>query len=163
MARELSCWSGNGGVNKRSVFLSVGEDCKIEDVDDIGEMAEVQEGELQESGVVKKVAEGEIDGVVYCDEYAGCIGCSAKIRSEDEIVADCIKCGMVMKVSKCKKLVTARVSVGGRDGKVHTLTMFNSAISSIVEGVNGANHCWLPLLFDLIADKGDVVYSVQKI
>ena len=68
-----------------------------------------------------------------------------------------------MKVSKCKKFVTARVSVGGQDGKVHTLTMFNSVISSIVEGVDGANRCWLLLLFDLIADKGDVVYSVQKI
>ena len=47
-------------------------------MDDIGEMAEVQEGELQETGVVKKVVEGEIDGVVYCDEYAGCMGCSAR-------------------------------------------------------------------------------------
>ena len=55
-------------------FLLVGGDCKIEDVDAIGEMAEVQEGELQVSGVVKKVVEGEIDGVVYCDEYAGCMG-----------------------------------------------------------------------------------------
>ena len=46
------------GVN----FLSVGAgDCKIEDVDDIGDMAEVQEGELQVSGVVEKVVEGEID------------------------------------------------------------------------------------------------------
>ena len=149
------------GVN----FLSVGGDCKIEDVDDIGEMAEVQEGELQESGVVKKVVEGEIDGVVYCDEYAGCMGCS-KIRSEDEIVAECMKCGMVMKVSKCKKFVTARVSVGGRDGKVHTPTMFNSVISSIVEGVNRANlkrKLLAAPAFRFNADKGDVVYSVQKI
>ena len=36
--------------------------------------AEVQEGELQVSGA-KKVVEGEIDGVVYCDEYAGYMGC----------------------------------------------------------------------------------------
>ena len=76
-------------------------------MDDIGEMAEVQEGGLQESGVVKKVVEGEIDGVVYCDEYAGCMGCSAKIRSEDEIVAECMKHGMVMKVSKCKETLAA--------------------------------------------------------
>ena len=31
------------------------------------------------------------------------------------------------------------MSVGGRDGKVRTLTMFNSVISSIIEGVNGAD------------------------
>ena len=149
------------GVN----FLSVGGDCKIEGVDDIGEMAEVQEGELQETGVVKKV-EGEIDGVVYCDEYAGCMGCSAKVRSEDEIVAECMKCGMMMKVSKCKKFVTARVSVGGWDGKVHTLTMFNSVISDIIEGVNGVDlkrKLLAAPAFRFNADKGDVVYSVQKL
>ena len=61
------------------------------------------------------------------------MGCSAKVLSEDEIVAECMKCGMVMKVSKCKKFVTARVSVGGRNRKVHTLTMFNSVISELLK------------------------------
>lgn len=158
------------GVSVRSFrgtnFLSVGGDCKIEDVEDIGEMAEVEEGDLQESGVVKKVIEGEIDGVVYCDEYAGCMGCSAKVRSEDEIVAECTKCGMVMKASKCKKFATARVAVGGRDGKVHTLTMFNSIISSIIKGVNEADlkrKLLAAPAFRFNVDKGDVVYSVQKL
>ena len=47
-----------------------------------------------------------------------------------------------------------------------TLTMFNSVISSIVEGVNRANlkrKLLAAPAFRFNADKGDVVYSVQKI
>ena len=50
--------------------------------------------------------------------------------------------------------------------KVHTLTMFNSVISSIIEGVNGANLKRKLLAAPALrfnADKGDVVYSVQKL
>ena len=73
---------------------------------------------------------------------------------------------MAMKVSKCKKFVTVRESVGGQDRKVHTLTMFNSVIFSIIEGVNGANlkrKLLAAPAFRFSADKGDVVYSVQKL
>ena len=34
------------------------------------------------------------------------------------------QCCMLMKISKCSKFQTARVSVRGRDGKVHQLIMF---------------------------------------
>ena len=50
------------------------------DIDDIGDIANVEEGDLQETGVVRKVIEGEIDGVVYDEEYDGCIGCGAKVK-----------------------------------------------------------------------------------
>ena len=66
-------------------YLSVGGDCTIESVDEIGEIAEVDEGDLQESGVVRKVVGGEIDGVLYSDEYSGCIACNAKVKSEDDV------------------------------------------------------------------------------
>ena len=36
-------------------YLSVGGDCTIESVNEIGEIAEVEEGDLEESGVVRKV------------------------------------------------------------------------------------------------------------
>ena len=78
-------------------YLSVGGDCTIEDVADIGEIANVEQSDLQESGVVRKVIEGEIDGVLYSKEYCGCISCSAKVTGEDELIVECSKCGMVMK------------------------------------------------------------------
>ena len=82
--------------------INVGDGCQIED---IGEIADVEEGDLQEKGVVRKVIKGEIDAVAYDEEYEACIGCCAKVRDE------CMKCGMVMKRKKCTKFLTARVSV----------------------------------------------------
>ena len=62
-------------------YLSVGSDCAIERMDDIGEVAEVEEGDLEERGVVRKTVEGEIDGVLYSDKYVGCLASSAKVKS----------------------------------------------------------------------------------
>ena len=52
-------------------YLSVGKDCEIVDVDDIGETAVVEDGDLEEKGICRKVIEGEIDGVKFADEYDG--------------------------------------------------------------------------------------------
>ena len=49
------------GVN----FLSVGRESQIVMVDDIGEIAEVEDGDLEEKGIVRRVVVGEVDGVVY--------------------------------------------------------------------------------------------------
>lgn len=48
-------------------YLSVGGDCVIEDVDDIGEVTDVEESDLQETGVMRNVIHGEIDGVLYSE------------------------------------------------------------------------------------------------
>jgi hypothetical protein len=82
------------------------------------------------------VIEGENDGVAYLEEYNGCIGCGAKVRGDDELFGECTKCGMMMKHNKCKKFVTARVSVDDTDRKRHTLTMFNNVIMQTVDGLN---------------------------
>ena len=150
------------GVN----YLSVGAECAIEGVDDIGEVEEMQEGVLEERGVVRKVVEGEIDGVLCTEEYVGCMACKAKVQSEDGVLAECTKCGMIMKVTKRTKFMTARVSVGGRDGKVHTLTMFDSVVSKIIDGVGGGDVKRKLLAAPacrFLVDKGCVVYSVNKL
>lgn len=45
-------------------YFFVGGDCTIESVDDTSEVTESEEGDLQESGIVRKVVKGEIDGVL---------------------------------------------------------------------------------------------------
>ena len=40
------------------------------------------------------MVEGEIDGVMYGEEYEGCIGCSAKVTGGDEVAAECTKYGV---------------------------------------------------------------------
>ena len=72
-------------------------------VADIGETAVIQEGDLEEKRIIRKVLEGKIDGV----EYKMSISCSVKVTSDDEIAAECTKCGMVMKRSKCMRFQMA--------------------------------------------------------
>ena len=124
------------------------------------------QGDLEESGIVRKVVEGEIDGVLYSDEYCGCIACNAKVKSDNDVLGECTKCGMLMKLKKCKTLETARVVVSDQGGREYTLTMFDSVIANIIEGVNGADIKRKLLRapahrFNI--DKGDVVYSVKKL
>ena len=147
-------------------YLSAGKNCVIASVEDIGETAAIEEGDLEEKGIVRKVVQGEIDGVMYAEVYEGCIGCSAKVTSKDEVAAKCTKCGMWMKRSKCEKLVTARVIVTEEEnGKKHTLMMFNDALRSIISeraaDVRVALLSMGPMKF--LVDKGDVVYSVQQL
>ena len=54
-------------------YLSVVAECTTEGVDDIGEVEEVQADDLEEKVVVRKMVEGEIDRVLYAEEYAGCM------------------------------------------------------------------------------------------
>ena len=55
-----------------------------------------------------------------------------KVGGEDELLAECTKCGLTMKRKKCKKFLSARIIVEDENGKQHTLMMFNEVIKSIV-------------------------------
>ena len=108
----------------------MGKECEIACVDDIGETAEVEEGDLEEKGIVRKVVEEEIDAVTYCEEYDRCIGRGTNVESVDELLCECTKVWPMKK--KCKKSVSARVMVIDRAGKVHSLMMFDSVVKTIV-------------------------------
>ena len=49
---------------------------------------------------VKKSIQGEIDAVIYFEEYEAC---KSKVTPEDEIILECNKCGVLMKCSRCSK------------------------------------------------------------
>ena len=149
------------GIN----YLSAGKDSHIENVTDIGETAQLEDGDLEEKGIVRKVVEGEIDGVLYTDDYEGCIGCNAKVKANDDVVAECTKCGMLMKRSKCKKFLTARVVVVSSDSKHHTLMLFNNVLKTIIgnEETNVKRALLSANTLKFLVDKGDVVYSVQHL
>lgn len=55
---------------------------------------------------------------------------------------------MVMKWSKYRKFVTAKVTVGDKDGNVYVLTMFSDTIAKVIDGVDGGDvkGCWLSSL-----------------
>lgn len=62
-------------------------------------------------------------------------------------------------------MLTARVLVTGTDGTVHTLTMFNDSITNITaeEEMNVKRALLTSGSLKFIVDKGDIVYSVEKL
>ena len=161
-------WAGIGvrwfqGVN----FLSVVDGCVISEADNIGETADIEEGGPEQGTVTRKVIEGEIDAVMYCEEYDGCVGCSAKVQCSDEFAVECTKRGIVMKRSKCSKHLTARLSVGGLDGNCHNDTFQQCHLKIIEElhadGADLKRKLLAAPALHFIVDKGDVVHSVEKL
>lgn len=108
--------------------------------DDIGEVLE--EDAEEEHGIVNRVVEGDIDGVLGCEGYESCMGCKSKVKSADGLIGKCSKCGMMQKMKKCRMMMTARVIVSGVDGKSYVLTMFDEVISEVIDGVSGDSNCW---------------------
>ena len=90
----------------------------------------MKEGDDEDGGIVKKVVEGEIDGVLTFDEYFSCMSCKAKVANVNGGVGECSRCGMLMKVGKCKKQGTVKVMVGRKD-KNYVLTLFHDMMSKV--------------------------------
>ena len=55
--------------------------------------------------------EGEIDGITYVDEYKACTACKSKVKSKDDLIVECTKCGIMMKHNHCTKSITAKTQV----------------------------------------------------
>ena len=98
-------------------------------------MAEVRSDD--EGEIVKQVVVGEIDGVLSAEYYPSCISCNAKVKTMSEVASECTKCGSIVKICKCKKMVLATVIVSGEDGRKHVVTMFNDIVLQVIEGVDG--------------------------
>ncbi len=88
------------------------------------------------AGGCGRVVEGEIDGVMSCNEYPSCISCKSKVKKENDVIGECSKCGLVMKLSKCPNASMVKVLIGGQD---RVVTMFEGVISKVVDGVSGKN------------------------
>ena len=108
---------------------------------------------------------GEIDGVNYCEEYITCISCKSKAEAMDDVVARCKKCGMLMKISKTKKSLTARILISDNNGYTHNVTMFDKVIR---DTIGSADHIDInrellkcPTLRFFIRNK-DIVISIRK-
>ena len=148
-----------GGIT----YLSVGENCTITRVDDI--IGQIADMEINENG---KIIEGEIDVVSYSEEYYGCLICTAKVNTDDNVIAKCSKCDAMMKLSKCSEYATAQVDIAATNDEVHKVTLFHNAIMSIIQldGVSGDNIARKLLSappLRLNVDHRDVILSVSKL
>ena len=73
--------------------------------------------------------------VLSLEEYASNMTCHGKILQSDKsgTMAECSKCGSVMRVESCSTNKVARVVVkGASDGKLYKLTMFEKAIQPLL-------------------------------
>lgn len=77
-------------------YISLSENAKIVAVDDIGEVIDDEDVEEGSSGL--KVIKGEILGIISCDEYLTCKVYKSKVLPISEIIGECSKCKMKLKL-----------------------------------------------------------------
>lgn len=150
-------------------YLSVGKLSAIEKIDDIGEVMEAdeeeEENELCLSASTRRgcVVEGEINGVLTCGEYHSCISCKSKVKELNDIIGECSRYKMVMKIAKCSSGSMAKVLIGDKE---EPATMFENVIAKIVDGVTGDGLSMKLLCAPgckYCIDHRGIVYAVQKL
>ena len=151
------------GVN----FFSISKQSGIASVDDIGDIAKVETGDVDRP-VVCRVVEGELVAV-RCIKYVGCSKCKVKIENVDDVVGECRKCSSMVKLSRCLNLFTAYVRVQDQADKHHDFKMFHDIIQQIIgeckdKDVPDVQYALLaaPQLAFRV-DRKNIVFSVNKL
>lgn len=49
------------------------------------------------------VVKGVIIGILGCEEYKSCRSCKAEVVDVNEVVGECSKCGIKVKLGRCAK------------------------------------------------------------
>ena len=116
-------------------YVSVSEKSRIVKVDDVGEV--VDEDVAEGSGGML-VVKGEVTGVSPVDEYRSCMNCKgSKVVELSELVGECRKCGMQIKLRKCAKCMVVQLVIEDEKGEKHRVTAFGEMIERIVRGQPG--------------------------
>ena len=54
--------------------------------------------------------------------------------TNDGVIGECGKCGLLVKLKKSEKCVSARVLVTDKQGRSHTLMLFNDVVWKVLNG-----------------------------
>ncbi len=111
-------------------YVSLSENSSIQPVTDIGEVNEDVDFGEETFGV--RVFDAEVVGVISCDNYNSCASCKAKVVKKSEVMGECTKCGMMVKMSRCKQSAAAKLVLEDNSGKVHKVTAFTDVVEDIV-------------------------------
>ena len=140
-------------------YLSLSERAVIEEISDIGEVASVSnDDQLFRPG---KVIEGEIVGAKG-DEYRSCISCKGRVRICTDLVGECTRCAMKIKLLKCAVKETAQVSIQTETGERRTVMFFSEQLQALIANATGSTTLDKLLSIDRIratVDRNDVVIS----
>ena len=74
------------------------------------------------------VLEGEVVGVMSVEEYVCCVGCQGKVIRETDVIGECGRCKMKVKMSRCKRGATAHVVFEGDNGVQKNLVIFDEQL-----------------------------------
>ena len=124
------------GMVKYLGFTSESTKEEAEAVRNVNEEMIGDEEDEDDSG---RSVKGEVTGVISATEYLSCKFCRAKVVPEDEVLAECSKCGAMMKVLHCGKNKAAKFVVTEDNGREVTLSVFEPVLSKIVDGVSGSS------------------------
>ena len=116
---------------KGTKYLSMGKECEIENIEDIGEVIDL-ENPIDDSDAITRTMEAELVWA-WCSQYKGCASCKTKIESHDGVIAECRNCGMTMKLLSCPKYCTSKIHVLEGSGNQTDPTIFNNILTTIVE------------------------------
>ncbi len=117
------------------------EKATVPEIAELGEVADMDSDKADENVQEVGAVSGEIVGVASLSEYESCINCSgAKISGINETLAECSKCGTLMKREICPKRSVARVILNmGSNTEQLQVTLFDEVVSKITTGVVGGN------------------------
>ena len=111
-------------------YLSVGEGCGINQIEDVGDVIDDESAESGSGGA--KVVKGDIVAVVSLDLYKGCRNCNAKVANTSTVFGVCTKCNTKMKLTRCANQSVANVILEDLDGKEYRVAIFNDVLEKIV-------------------------------
>ena len=144
--------------------LLLSENSCIEIVEDVGKVVDTSIADNDSDSGHEEVVQGEIVGVLSCDEYKSCIKCNGKVMELGAVIGECSKCGLTTKLNRCDNHKSVRMIIEDESGVEHKVVACDDIVNKIVDNVPGNNTkekllCAPPMTFT-ITKKG-VICSIS--
>jgi len=102
------------------------EGASLAELPDIGDVAEVDVGEL-----CTTIVDAEVAGIISLGLYSACIACRSKVTATTNKLGQCMKCNMLQ---KCKKQLSANLLIWHCSASQFlTLQAFGTNVSDIAQ------------------------------
>lgn len=110
-------------------YISVSAKSVITEVEDIGNVMECCDA--NDVDVVELYS--NIIGIIRIESYNSCSVCKSKVTEISVIMGECIKCGLKVRMSKCKRNTVATLLLEDEEGKEMRATAFQEIIDKILK------------------------------
>ena len=115
-------------------FISLGENCVVEEIEDIGNVVD----EDPEGGVGRaKVVKADIVGIIgNVETYKSCRSCNGKVIETNALFGVCSKRNSKMKIARYSDHSVVNVMLPDENNKEYQVTMFNDIINQNFNAFN---------------------------